>query len=98
MEIHDDVDLVIKICALWSLLVDDVIALDDIAMVQALQAGDFSQATKVYPHSIVDVWGLVELHRNVIRTAFLVFPEEIVEEVGADTFFALKEKDLAIVT
>lgn len=98
MEIHDNIDLVIQICALWSLLVNDVIALDDVSMVQALKAGDFPQATEIYSDSIIDVGGLIELHRHVIRTTFLVLPEEIVEEVGADTFFPLKEEDLAIVT
>lgn len=98
MEIHDNIDLVIQICALWSLLVNDVIALDDVSMVQALKACDFSQATEIYADSIVDVGGLIELHCHIIGTVFLFLSEEIVEEVGADTFFAFKEEDLAIVT
>ena len=98
MEIHDHIDLMIQISALRPLLVDDVRALNDVSMVEALQAGNFSQTTEIYPHSVVDVRRLVKLHGHVIGAGLLFSPEKILEEIGADTFLALKKKDLTVVT
>lgn len=98
MEIHDNIDLMIQVGALWSWLVNDVRAFYDVAMVQALQTGNFSKATEIYSHAIVCVRRLIKLHCHVVRAALLFSPEKILKEVGADTFLAFKKKNLAIVT
>lgn len=66
MEIHDNVNLMVQVCALRPRLVDDVRAFDDVSMVQTLQTGNFSKTTEIYPHSVVCVRSLIQLHCHVI--------------------------------